>query len=458
MVSVADFVGPDPARYQVTDELLDRLRIATAGIPGATVQPLRVAVTESDGSDEARRLGDRYGSAIVLWGRYEVDATDVRRINLHIENLGRCRCLPLNATATYRVDASLYTALPSATFKVQVADEMSAVVLLVAGLIAMQQGEHDWALMSLDRAVALDAWPDDLLSSAHLDFFRGVALGGLNRHKEAIEQYSEVLTKNGDSWDAYAARGVSRLHVGDRSEAKDDFSKAIALNPVFADPYNNRGLLEVEEGNWAAAFSDLNRAIALQPEMTEAYVNRGRALRLTGRPNEAIDDYSEALRLTPDKREALNNRALAYLDIGRPDLARRDLERLLKVRPDDPAAYVNLGLAMQDSGDWIGALSAFNKAIALNPRDPVAYTNRAKLYARFGPSYVPDILSDLNRAVELDPSSALAHYHLALFFAGAGRTTEAREHFERVMQLTTDPALRQDVEKLVAQLPGKEDP
>jgi len=63
-IVVADFEGPDPKNYRVTETLIEQLRQVTKKFPDAKIQALGEAVTAVQGSDIARAKGKSNGSCV----------------------------------------------------------------------------------------------------------------------------------------------------------------------------------------------------------------------------------------------------------------------------------------------------------------------------------------------------------------------------------------------------------
>src|SRR3989304_1287318 len=70
IILVADFEGPDPQNYRVTETIVEQLRVATKKYNDVQVQALYQAITAQQGSEVARAEGNKRKASIVLWGWY----------------------------------------------------------------------------------------------------------------------------------------------------------------------------------------------------------------------------------------------------------------------------------------------------------------------------------------------------------------------------------------------------
>lgn len=70
IVLVAEFDGPEPKKYRVTEKILRCLREATEKYDDISIEALNEVITEQDGREIAREKGKNKKASIVLWGWY----------------------------------------------------------------------------------------------------------------------------------------------------------------------------------------------------------------------------------------------------------------------------------------------------------------------------------------------------------------------------------------------------
>ena len=101
------------------------------------------------------------------------------------------------------------------------------------------------------------------------------------------------------------------------------------------------------------------------------------------------------------------------------------------------------------------ALDSINKAIELDPKSALAYVSRGVGNYYLPPSFgggIEPAIRDLRKAIELDSKLAEAHMWLGLALRKAGKNPDARTAFSRSLQL--NPArvwTKQQMEKTPAQ-------
>jgi len=174
---------------------------------------------------------------------------------------------------------------------------------------------------------------------------RGYAYAELNRHEQAIEDFSKAIELNPNDAEAYYNRGNAYADLNKYERAIKDYSKAIELNPNYAEAYNNRGVAYAKLKEFERAIKDYDKAIELNPAFAEAYYNRGNAYVKLNKHEQAIEDFSKAIELNPDFAKAYNNRGVAYANLNEHERAIEDYNKAIELNPTLAEAYGIRGIA-----------------------------------------------------------------------------------------------------------------
>jgi tetratricopeptide (TPR) repeat protein/S1-C subfamily serine protease len=288
--------------------------------------------------------------------------------------------------------------------------------------------KYDDAIRSIDLAILFE--PNDRI----LKYKKAIILGFVNRRKEAIEIYNELLIIEPEVY-LYTMRGMEKFSYGDPQGGMDDFALAIKLDPndahgysmrylvakvakfnrdpqadiddltqlIRLNPYdpswcNSRGLVKLKLGDKKGAILDFDKSIAIEPNVY-AYYNRGNAKSDLGDNQEAIKDYDRAIAINPKYIDAYVNRGLAKSDLGNKQDAIVDYDRAIAINPKYALAYNNRGFAKYELGNKQEAIVDYDRAIAINPKYAKAYYNRSNAKSDLGNKQ--GAIIDMSKAVEL---------------------------------------------------------
>jgi tetratricopeptide (TPR) repeat protein len=186
--------------------------------------------------------------------------------------------------------------------------------LMVKGMDALKAGRHQEALKLLNEYVR--RYPQ----VPEARYYRALALNGLDRKKEALEDVDKVLVDNPGNVNALLLKGNLLVEMDRRPEAILIFTQVMKCDPRNSEACKERGDCLAQEGQFAEAIADLDRAARLAPRDPWVFNKRGMAWFCQGEYQRAVDDFSTAIRLQPDL-------ALSYFfrgNIYRHHLGERD--------------------------------------------------------------------------------------------------------------------------------------
>ena len=178
--------------------------------------------------------------------------------------------------------------------------------------------------------------------------------------------------------------------------------------------------------------------VSKAPNTAAAYVNLGYAYKYAGKFDKALENYGKAIQIEPQNPTALNNIAGILIDLGRH---KESLEFSLRIKPEHLElvnAYMNIGTAYGALGSHALALLNLEKALTLEPESAVAHFNLAVAY--HGSGSFEAAFQHYAEALRINPFLADAHNNAGLVLAALGRTDEAFSHFEAALRI--DPANR----------------
>src|SRR5712691_11237540 len=213
---------------------------------------------------------------------------------------------------------------------------------------------------------------------------RGVALGKLDRHAEALASFEQALAISPTCLPALYNRGVMLANLDRHAEAVESYDRALKTDPAHAKALNNRGVALASLDRYEDAIASFDRALALRPDFAEALLNRGLTLADLGRYEDAILDYDRALTIDPGYAEALFNRATALASLNRHGEALAEFDKAIAIVPRYADAICNRGVVLEQLDRHAEAVAAFCQAAAVEPGHREANWNEGLALLRQG--------------------------------------------------------------------------
>ena len=177
----------------------------------------------------------------------------------------------------------------------------------------------------------------------------------------------------------------------------------------------------------------------LSPEFAEV-ATRGAVAASEQRWEDARSAYLELINATPDNALAYANLGVAEFQLGNLVAASGNLKRSLELNPSIGNNWQTLGLIQYEQKNLNLAISSLTRAIHEAPRDAQARVYLAAVIRDYG--WTEAALTELKRAIDVDPKLPDAHYNLAVTYLETRppRIELARRHYFKAIDLGAAPA------------------
>lgn len=177
----------------------------------------------------------------------------------------------------------------------------------------------------------------------------------------------------------------------------------------------------------------------LSPEFAEV-ATRGAVAASEQRWEDARSAYLELINATPDNALAYANLGVAEFQLGNLVAASGNLKRSLELNPSIGNNWQTLGLIQYEQKNLNLAISSLTRAIHEAPRDAQARVYLAAVIRDYG--WTEAALTELKRAIDIDPNLPDAHYNLAVTYLEirSPRIELARRHYYKAIDLGAAPA------------------
>lgn len=171
------------------------------------------------------------------------------------------------------------------------------------------------------------------------------------------------------------------------------------------------------------------------PDLTHELSQRGAAAVSRRDWKKARAAYEEMVAADPRNAPALANLGAVEYQLKDYDAALKHLERAVAEKPSLAQTWLMLGMVHSERGDLLRALSAVSRAVAEKPDDPKAHNHLASVTKALGWPGAAE--AELQRALDIDPQYAEAHFNLALTYLERRPPSieMARRHYLRAVEL-----------------------
>ncbi|MBZ0269644.1 tetratricopeptide repeat protein [bacterium] len=259
-----------------------------------------------------------------------------------------------------------------------------------------------------------------------------------------------AFTGCGGKLDPKLQEGYELVLQGKVDEAIAMANALLADDPRNAEARNLIGLALYKAGDTEGAVAQYLQALEINDKYAEAHFNLGNAYQLLERTDDAEAEFHEAVRHQSKFVQAHFNLAILYRDSGRTEQALREFRACVDQDPQFYYAYLAMGQLQYGLGDMESAVANLGRALELAPAQKELRVLYGNALLRSGAEGAPARAEEEFRAaISIDGSYVDAVYNLAVSLVAQERPEEAKEHFQRVLQLTReDPTRGQMVERV----------
>jgi len=111
---------------------------------------------------------------------------------------------------------------------------------------------------------------------------------------KAKSYLDKAISANPKMAESYNNRGLAFYNLERHQEAINDFSQAIRMKPQYAEAFNNRGNAYYALDQYQQAEADFNKSLQLRPRYAKAHLNRGLVYFQMKKIEESCNDFKRA--------------------------------------------------------------------------------------------------------------------------------------------------------------------
>ena len=304
-----------------------------------------------------------------------------------------------------------------------------------AGMIFVRLGAYDRAASQFE--LARKDYPDHY----EIGFNLTLAYIKSKNYKAAIRVAREIISKGHQKAELHNLLSQAYEGDGQTVEAYNALRVATQIDPKDENNYLDLATLCVDHANYELGLEIVNIGIGNLPQSDRLYFQRGTLLAMTGQPSQAVKDFETAGKLSQKSLPAVA-RAVVLLELGETAKAVALLRQTAAAVPNDYLVQYVLGEALNRSGpapasaEENEAVRALEKSVGINPDFAASRAVLGKLLLRRNET--DRAITELEKALELDPNETASLYQLALAYRKKGALERAKELFAKVDRVKSE--------------------
>lgn len=173
---------------------------------------------------------------------------------------------------------------------------------------------------------------------------------------------------------------LTKIKAGDTEYARTILRDLISVQPDFAPGYVTLAMTYIHESNERAAEFIIRRGMDRSPENANFYVALGAIAKKKERNSLAARYFNKALELDANNVPALVNRSTIAIENYEYERAELDLKTALSIEPDSEDALISLAVVQKRTGRVAAARGTLERAIETNPTSALARFHLAELF------------------------------------------------------------------------------
>jgi tetratricopeptide (TPR) repeat protein len=277
-----------------------------------------------------------------------------------------------------------------------------------------------WLEDSLDHAGA-SVNPEALYMLASMYADQG-------RTTDAQTLYGRILEGDPRNVDALVELSELERSLGEQEKSDSHLYSAKTLAATDASTLFHFSQVCMRRRMYVDARDALNKVVAQDPLNRQAWYQLGLAQFRIGEPDAAEKAFRSALGLDAQDEWSRIGLGVVLLSTGRQEAA-AEFQRVLQRNPQSAAAHYYLGLFHRNSGENVLALSEMKLAVRSAGGDarPLAALGQLQLAQHD----LTQARVSLQKAINIDPGYAPAHYQMAMLLNALGEHAEAMKQLEQ---------------------------
>ncbi len=206
---------------------------------------------------------------------------------------------------------------------------------------------------------------------------KGISEFEAGNMEEALKLYNQAIELWEDNWSAYNSRSLVNVELDKMEEALLDLNEAAKIEGFNEKTvFEARADLKYKMQDYSGSLVDFNKLIVMDNANSYFYLKRGNCFLEMGNLDKAFADYSKTIELDSANYMAYYQKGKIRMKKQDVNLAMDDYDKALEIQEDDEI-YLFRAMGHKKRNDYRKSISDLDKAIKLNPKNAEAYYQRA---------------------------------------------------------------------------------
>ncbi|MFI5303154.1 MAG: tetratricopeptide repeat protein [Nitrospiria bacterium] len=207
------------------------------------------------------------------------------------------------------------------------------------------------------------------------------------------------------------------------------------------------GVSYLNDNATQAAFLEFQKAIEINPKDKLAHYGLGHVYYVQNRYAESLKEFERVVKIDPEYSEAYNYSGTVYEAMGDLNSALKQYQLALKNQLYQTPQYVhyNISGVYFKQEKYQEAISELQKAVHIDPGYALAYRSLGEVYLKVGDEN--SALKSLEESSKLFPGDPLTHFKLGEIYLKNKLYPKADIEFKKVVSLVPDSDLAKEAKK-----------
>ncbi|HEU5179729.1 MAG TPA: tetratricopeptide repeat protein [Candidatus Polarisedimenticolia bacterium] len=244
---------------------------------------------------------------------------------------------------------------------------------------------------------------------------------------------------------------VDLIKAGKNEEAIPILKEFLEKSPENAPIQFTLGKAYINAKQYDAAVAPLQKSLQLKPDQPGAHFYLGIAYSQMGQDADALKEFEAEIPISPEQDSAYSNAASLYDKAGNTDKALEYYKKAVEIAPQRPELHASLANIYEKKGDKASAQAEYKALADADPgRAAVTWYNVGAI-AKNGDKN-DEAVKAFQKAIELDPSYAIAHRELGYALVKQGDFKGAVAQFTKYLELAPKAADAGEIKVMAKQL------